>query len=440
MGRIEITDTDDIWRIISSREGVVHTDAFYDLTEAYSDNTDHNNTSYFYSILRKLERYIVEGLNWDSSSEKWHEINDKILSNKNSFIHEKFRIPEKDKNVQVISALQDIIRQGTKPEDIVSLELDESLIKMLSEQEAARTEEFLREFNTFADNFDTDSQIDSKVKLKTFLKNAESLLSTLYNERNAAREEAKQTKKQLNRVKKDKDVLRDENLFLKAQKSRDIDDVINLHHQVITWGQIISKNCDTVLSRAKSKGSLNQNDLLNTVGRIKLQAHKILKVAKLATNANFRVKAVAIENNIIKFIHDYIAEISRIKLFRDIELKFNTNAELKFITRFTPIELTILIDSLISNSRKASANLFVISVRPYDLDSIEIIFDDNGKGISPDVHDTESIFVRGYTTTNGSGIGLHHARSIAESMGGSLEVIHSKLGGFALIMRLTHEA
>lgn len=432
MGRIEISDPDYSWRIISSREGIVHTDAYYELTDSHGDNA-----SYFYSILRKLERYIVDGLHWDSTVEKWHEINEKILTSNKAAVDEKYKISEKEKNFHVIQALQEIVRQGTKIENIISLELDPSLITLLAEQESTRNQEFIREFSVFADSFETQSQLDSNRKLKNFLGTAKAELEKMHKEREAAKAEAKAANQKLDKSEKDKEILREENLFLKAQKNKDIDDVINLHHQVVTWGQIISKSCDNVISKSKKKGQLSQNDVMDAIARIKLQANKILKVAKLATNANFKVKAVAIENNIVSFISDYVKEISKTKIFKDININFISEVTQPFITRFTPIEITIFIDSLISNSKKANSTLFNISIRhSSETEELHIMLDDNGVGLSPNISDADTIFSRGITTTDGSGIGLHHASNIAKSLGGDLTITESKMGGFALLLRL----
>lgn len=434
MGRIEISDPTNVWRVISSREGIVHTNAFRELT-------DSQHPSFFYSILRKLERYIVDGLSWDSTPEKWFEINKKVLSDKSKNTDEKYTLPEKEKNVQVIKALQDIIRQGTNIEDIVSLELDTSLVKILSEQEEAQRKEFINEFSIFAEKFEDKSLRNSKKQVKNFLEKASAELAKVQKERNTAQAEVQKAREQLKKSEKSKTALRQENLFLKAQKNRDIDDIIDLHHQVITWGQIISKNCDTLISKTKKRGQLSQNELMDSMTRIRMQAHKILKVAKLATNANFRVKAVDIEANIIIFIHDYLNEISRTKLFKDINISFLPEEEPECKTRFTPIEITIFIDSLISNSKKAKATRFTMDVVLYtEPNFMHIIFDDNGSGLSNDIQDQDSIFTRGVTTTDGSGIGLNHAKKIIEQLGGTLALTQSNLGGFALLVRLPHEA
>ena len=58
VGQIEILDTENAFQIISSREGVVKNDNYALLTD--------RKQGIFYKVLRRLERYVVDGLNWDS--------------------------------------------------------------------------------------------------------------------------------------------------------------------------------------------------------------------------------------------------------------------------------------------------------------------------------------------------------------------------------------
>ena len=57
VGQIEILDTNDSFKIVSSREGLVKNDNYEKLVE---------NDGLFYKVLRRLEKYVVDGLNWDS--------------------------------------------------------------------------------------------------------------------------------------------------------------------------------------------------------------------------------------------------------------------------------------------------------------------------------------------------------------------------------------
>lgn len=76
VGQIEILDEGNEFQIVSSREGIVKNESYKSLTQSEKNN------SFFFKAFRRLERYVVEGLNWDSAPE--HEdllkIHKKIVS------------------------------------------------------------------------------------------------------------------------------------------------------------------------------------------------------------------------------------------------------------------------------------------------------------------------------------------------------------------------
>lgn len=94
VGQIEILDNYESFQIVSSREGLVKNDSFDKLTD--------RRDGLFYRVLRRLERYVVDGLNWDSIPEedksKIPEIEKKIISGE---------LSENDLNYQEDSATKE---------------------------------------------------------------------------------------------------------------------------------------------------------------------------------------------------------------------------------------------------------------------------------------------------------------------------------------------
>lgn len=76
VGQIELLDDHESFQIVSSREGLVKNENYDKLTD--------KGKGLFYKVLRRLERYVVDGLNWDSIPEedktKISEIEKKIIS------------------------------------------------------------------------------------------------------------------------------------------------------------------------------------------------------------------------------------------------------------------------------------------------------------------------------------------------------------------------
>lgn len=61
---------------------------------------------------------------------------------------------------------------------------------------------------------------------------------------------------------------------------------------------------------------------------------------------------------------------------------------------------------------------------------------DDGVGLNSNITSTDKIFELGYTTTNGSGVGLAHVKKIVEDMGGVVTVDNEMKTGFKIEMRI----
>ena len=86
----------------------------------------------------------------------------------------------------------------------------------------------------------------------------------------------------------------------------------------------------------------------------------------------------------------------------------------------------MLADNLISNSIKwkdsNKKTTIQVDIRNINSDKIEVLFSDNGQGLSSKFDKTpEKIFELGVTQTKGSGIGLNSVRRTLEELGGKIE-------------------
>ena len=102
-----------------------------------------------------------------------------------------------------------------------------------------------------------------------------------------------------------------------------------------------------------------------------------------------------------------------------ILIEFNDENPEPYIGKFRPIEINILVDNLFSNSKKAGATEFKVGIKRQN-NNVVISFSDNGKGIEE--NKLKDIFKYGYTTSEGSGIGLFHVKEIIQRIGGKLEI------------------
>lgn len=114
LGRIEITDLTGNFEVVSSREGLVKTPGFQELKDP---------GGFYYMAHKRLEKFVVDGLNWDQVKGK------KILSplelekiKKES--DEIYEYSEKDKRKTTLNNFSRIL--SVKPSDIISLDINSS--------------------------------------------------------------------------------------------------------------------------------------------------------------------------------------------------------------------------------------------------------------------------------------------------------------------------
>ena len=147
---------------------------------------------------------------------------------------------------------------------------------------------------------------------------------------------------------------------------------------------------------------------------------KVLAVTKFASRAKFKLDSETIETDLPGFIADYIEQIARttgsVRLQIDVA---NEHPGLKM--RFKLIDASIIVDNLVSNAKRARASRIKFVLSTIDKRGLLIRVTDNGRGLAPGTNKTR-IFEMGYTTTNGSGLGLYHVRQVLGEIGGSIEL------------------
>ena len=135
VGQIEILDSDNSFQIVSSREGLVKNDNYEKLAE---------RNGLFYKVLRRLEKYVVDGLNWDSIPEedknKVAEFEKKIISGELTEDDLKYQEDTQTKRRRIYESIHSII--SANPKKVVELYINENLIeaKILEEKKLAEQE------------------------------------------------------------------------------------------------------------------------------------------------------------------------------------------------------------------------------------------------------------------------------------------------------------
>jgi signal transduction histidine kinase len=462
VGRIEILDSNNSFKIVSSREGIVRNESYDALT-----NQD-GNRSYFFKTLRRLEKYVVDGLDWDSIPEKdknrISEIEKKIIAGETKEEELVYRENSIAKRRRVYESIHSII--GAKPENVIELYINEDLIldKIEDEKEKAAREfeqlitdfenkkidsdtlsrilqkkaeqnkELEKQINEFSKYTTAEATSKALIELQAYRKTNEQQTKTiddlkqkldaLAKEKESAEEEANEIKKELTETKS-------ENLFLKSIKSQDFDDVVNLMHHIGISTATIQNYIKGVVFKLENNIDIETQELKNIFSKLNYELNKIHSISKFATKANFKVETKDSTLDLISFIEQYLLNIVKPFLPTKLSMVLYEHNITDFLTTFKPIELIIVLDNLVNNSKKAikareeQTNLafdpnIEVSFKLLNESQLEISFRDNGIGIPEEFR--ARIFDYGFTTTDGSGLGLTHVKELITKIGGTIRL------------------
>lgn len=459
VGRIEINDEKERFKIISSRTGVVNDKAFEELAKSTSPY------GYFYKAFRRLERFVVEGIAFDSSSVHANNAEDVIERAGDSWdeSQEQYTEDELTKNKRIITIIRKII--DLRPHELISLEINEEFVEELIQEQVETaqhelnriTEELLsrnlgeRELVALRDRLTAQlrevTQLNESVAYHAGIqvdttsveKELRKLIDHLSKEAQTLREQlAAQVAEQKRieaehaaekqRMQAELEAERREALFIKKMAGTDVQEVINLQHHIDKSTEYINVTIGDLIGSIQN--GADKDELLGFVDRISMENRKIASIAQFVTNANFNLMVASIDEDLSRFIKEYIENVHQeyrfLKLNRLI-IPVEVHSDKKpFVCSFRPLEIIMLIDNFFSNSRKAKAQHVTVRLFVTEEGNLEFSFADDGTGISDSI--LPRIFNLGFTTTDGSGIGLSHIKQIVNEAAGTIEV-NNKIKG-----------
>ena len=439
VGRVEIRDEHDDFMIISSRTGVVNNEAFVELSR------EGVPYGFFYKGFRRLERFVVEGISWDTTIEKVSE--DGVIEGK-----EKFKLDDLSRDKQILSVIRQIIDVDESAIDYLHIneEFVEEIMNAQMEATANNIEGVVRELSQLTDNaspeainrFSARLQGDSEeiaklVALVGRIAPVQSNLNRLYHfqeeisrkqqelaykhkqlvEAQNARQKAEEEKAELEKwlaLEKEK------NTYLLTSSRSMSEDAKGMVHTI----KIIANSLHAMISLQYKKlavGITNREEQLNALSQMLFQADKALKISKLITRANFKADSEDRLVNVAAYINQYLAIYGEIMSNSKVEIVSNVG-DLKFERMVSVLDISVIIDNLISNSQKANANKVEFDAELTPNNELKIIVSDNGNGLEEQfLSMPDSIFELGVTSTDGSGIGLYTIKNSLEEIGGTIK-------------------
>jgi signal transduction histidine kinase len=292
-----------------------------------------------------------------------------------------------------------------------SSEFEESLVSLRSIAEKTNDKRFLAKLEIAEKRFEELRRSEAEARQVADRERAAA---------EAASQRAEYAESAAEEARSQADTERRRSHFLEAIVDLDTSTILNLHHQVTIYAVDIAQQIENLLSDTAGKQSIPRDTLLKAMEQIAFLNRKILAVTKFAAKAKFKLDSEKIETDLAAFITDYIEQIVQTTASARLRIQVeNSHPGLKL--RFNPIDASIIVDNLINNSKKAKASWIKFELSLLDRNGLLIRVSDNGRGVAPGTN-SKRIFEMGYTTTQGSGLGLYHVRQVLGQMGGSIEL------------------
>lgn len=370
IGFIAIDSKTDDFKETSSRDGgLIETQAYIDLKEFFIQKA-----------LRRLESYVVDTLDWTYIAKTGVET-----------------FPDKKK-----SEIKELIKRLTQTSDFVEIDYSYALPEKIKEKAESG-------FQGATEQLTQEAKKTGDAKLLKAVKNIQEI--------------QKNQKKVIKQISHQKEMAENRASALMKVTKQEFSNLVSYHHQIGISALMINEYISIIFKKIKADDT---SDLEKYIQKIKLENDKITSISRFASGSGMKENAVKKVRALSSFIVDYLNDYKTIAS-GGIDIKMNTNGN-DFSTRFAPFDIGIVIDNLISNSRKAKAKNITVSIS-CNSDSLDFIFEDDGMGLDKDFKlNPSTIFDAKVSSTNGAGWGLHHVKEILNSLNATIKVVPKDKG------------
>jgi len=348
---------------------------------------------------------------------------DEELSKKVDLTQEAFLNLEKEK----IEAEQKAKEEEQKRLEAERKAKEEEQKRLEAERKAKEEEDKRKKAELEAAQKEKDRLKAENDKLKAELKAKEEEEKRLIAERKAKEEEEGRKKAEELAEKRGQQIKRS-----RAAETIEYKDLRDSNHIIGVYSDDISKKL-LLTKRNVDKGQVISNkELLDLIKGVSFANEKISTITRFTTKSNFLEATLERNEDIINYIKVYIEDIYTV-LYHDVPINVIDNG-ISLVRKFEPIELSMAIDNILSNSRKKKASEIILEFSESN-DTISLSFKDIGLSLDSSISDYNLIFEEGITTTKGSGLGLSHVKRIVENnLKGKIEYNPNYKKGFELII------
>lgn len=372
MGRIEVLGYQPYFQEVSSRDGgVSKTPEVELLTELFLEKA-----------LRRLERYVIEGIDWDSEDRP------------------------KDPDEIKADSFRLINKLIGKSKTSRQIEFNEDLLDIYEKKQLEKTPQLIKNIASVKSHVKTEEErayVDLQVKAV----------------RNAFRD--------LNKRQRElEEELARKTLFLERIATSDSKEVLALQHQIGLSAATVRGYLSGLKAKIDQNEPITNKDIIKNIDDILLQINMMTSITKFFMKANFDLMVQKIHGDLVAYIRQYVERVSLPRQQEKVAIKINCEPDVDFEYTFNPFYFTIIIDNLIDNCIKAHSRNITFSMKTLDKNTLEIRIRDDGIGIRDE--QLNKLFSFGYSTTEeGSGVGLYHIKKVLEENGYGTISVNNRL-------------
>ncbi len=394
IGYIDIKGENEELRETSSRgDGLVLTNAYNELRE------------WFLVTLRRLEKYGIEIIDWGNiiSEEDYVSLNSIFVKDEGT---------DKERIIDVNKNLKELVYRLTSSENILSYELAPEILQIIENKQSSSPGSILKEVKD-----KLQSGVFERSDIIEKINTAEKKIDTLRQIKDEAEKEAFDNLLKNEELEQNIEIEKQQSKYLLATRNNS-DEVTDIVHSIKISTQDMSASIISIFNILDMENIRNEQ-LIQELEFLKFNIDKSKLLSEFVTKADLKNLKEKTWINIPQYITEYVTTYNL-----GLASKFHIickNSDLKFRSQISILDISIILDNLISNSRKAGAKLMQISFGIGLNSLLHIIISDDGFGLPFEFQrNTENIFKIGITNkSGGSGIGLHTLR----------EILHENLHG-----------
>lgn len=392
IGRVEVTGGAGFEEATSRNQGLIRTAQVAQLIDCVIQK-----------CVRRLERYVVD-ITWKDRFDQQLDDTSRMQLDASS------------------ASITELVAGLADTKGVELLRYNEDLVRLVDEKSSA-FEKSLNALALLAEKTGDKALIQRVDAVLADTKAAREWMSQGQEARREAERQAAKAKEEAETARAGYRRERDRNRFLVAASSLDSETILNLHHQILAHAHDVEVGIKRMIGKLRRSESVPRSVWASFLDTSSFRVRQIITAARFATKSGYTARAVEAKQDIVGYIRDYIELVASLWAPRGIGVTCHP-CRSKLVRPFRPIEVGIVIDNLVVNAGKAGASHISFAMEMHRTPSpiLTLHVADDGSGWDASIEPLGRAFEKGFTTTDGSGLGLYHVRQVVEDLHGMIEL------------------